>query len=531
MVILQSKGRYEARASYEDRHRLKAAGWSWDAAGKAWWTGNAQGELERLRRDLGDEGLEILDRSDEVAMDLPSSWDGHPSCATDGPLDIPCPPELAYLPYQRGGIAYARGRDGVLIADEPGLGKTIQAIGILNDEPVRTVLVIVPASLKINWQREFDKWLNYYLPVHVVMNAKLPLPSKVGVVICNYDIVAKLRPRLDGVAWDALIVDESHYLKNPETKRSQAVVGKNGRGGIAAGRRIFLTGTPLESRPAEVFTTANALRPDAFPSWLDFAFRYCAARMTSYGLDSRGASNSEELQAKLRMTMMVRRMKSDVLKDLPDKIQTRVLLPCDKKLKERVVAEKFAYERERAIFSRLKESGADEGRLQAARAEASARMRDLRIATTEGKMPMALEFLRNAAGEEKIIIFAVHHIVLDALKQEFGEAAVWVDGKVAIADRQAAVDRFQSDPECRVFIGQIQAAGVGLTLTASSHVCFVEFDWRPGMLTQAEDRAHRIGQKNCVRVSYLIIEDSLDDVQLSSVSKKQITLRKTLDVA
>jgi len=107
---------------------------------------------------------------------------------------------------------------------------------------------------------------------------------------------------------------------------------------------------------------------------------------------------------------------------------------------------------------------------------------------------------------------------------------VWVDGKVSLPDRQRAVDRFQSDPTCRVFIGQIQAAGVGLTLTASSHVCFVEFDWRPGMLTQAEDRAHRIGQKNCVRVSYLIIEDSLDDVQLSSVSKKQITLSKTLDV-
>jgi SWI/SNF-related matrix-associated actin-dependent regulator 1 of chromatin subfamily A len=529
MIILKSSTRYEARASYEDRHVLKAAGWAWDPRGKAWWTGEAA-NVERLRREVAPAELEVLEESGGIELDLPTTWENHPSCATDGPMDIPCPPGLVYLPYQRGGIAYARGRDGVLIADEPGLGKTIQAIGILNDEPVRTALVIVPASLKINWQREFDKWLNYYLPVHVVMNAKLPFPQKVGVVIVNYDIVAKLRPRLDLVEWDALICDESHLMKNPETKRAMAVVGKNGRGGISARRRIFLTGTPLESRPAEIFTAANALRPDVFPSWLDFAFRYCAARMTPYGLDARGSSNSAELQAKLRTTVMIRRKKADVLKDLPDKIQQRILLPCDKKLKERVIAEKAAYERERAIFSRLRESGADAGRLQAARAEASARMRDLRIATTEGKMPMALEFLRSAACEEKIIVFAVHHLVLDLLSKEFGEAAVRVDGKVAIDDRQRAVDRFQSDPECRVFIGQIAAAGVGLTLTASSHVCFVEFDWRPGMLTQAEDRAHRIGQKNCVNVSYLVIEDSLDDVQLASVAKKQETLSRTLDV-
>ena len=157
-------------------------------------------------------------------------------------------------------------------------------------------------------------------------------------------------------------------------------------------------------------------------------------------------------------------------------------------------------------------------------------MHDLRVATNEGKLPMEPDFLRTAAGEGKLVVFAVHHVILDAHKAEFGDGAVMVDGRVAVHDRQGAVDRFQADPDCRVFIGQIQAAGTGLTLTAASHVVFVEFDWRPGVLAQAEDRCHRIGQRDCVTVGYLVIEDSLDDLQLSVVEKKQETLTRTLDV-
>ena len=164
-----------------------------------------------------------------------------------------------------------------------------------------------------------------------------------------------------------------------------------------------------------------------------------------------------------------------------------------------------------------------------ARNDANIRMRDLRVATSEGKMPMALEFLRNAADAGKIVVFAKHHAVLNVLIREFKDEAVVVTGKVDVNDRQRAVDRFQSDPDCRVFIGQIDAAGVGLTLTASSHVVFLEFDWRPGMLEQAEDRTHRIGQRDSVTCSYLVIENSLDDVMLASVNKKRETLKDTLD--
>lgn len=527
MILIQSQNRYEARASFDDRHVLKAAGFRWDPTAKAWWcAGDA--EVARLRK-LTDE-VTIHRQEEQAEIAIPSSWVGHPSCATDGPADIPCPPGLAYLPYQRGGIAFARGKDGVLVADHMGLGKTIQAIGMMNDRPVRTALIVCPASLKLNWAREVDKWLNYYLPVHVVDKAAHPLPRKIGVLIVNYDIIAKLRPRLDDTEWDILVCDEAHWLKSPTAKRTQAILGRDGKGGIRAERRVFLTGTPAESRPAELFTVANALRPDVFPSWLDYAFRYCGAWMSKYGLEAKGATHVGELQAKLRETIMVRRAKADVLKDLPAKIRVRVTLPCDEKLKKTVEEELRVFQRERALIDSLKRSGASVEDVLRARNEANSRMRGLRVATSEGKMPMALEFLRNAADAEKIVVFAKHHAVLDVLIREFGERAVAITGKTPVTERQRLVDRFQQDDECRVFVGQIDAAGVGLTLTSASHVVFVEFDWRPGILEQAEDRCHRIGQTDSVTCSYLVIENSYDDVMLSSINKKRSTLNETLDL-
>jgi SWI/SNF-related matrix-associated actin-dependent regulator of chromatin subfamily A-like protein 1 len=528
MLLLRSGTRYEAKCAYEDRHVLKAAGFQWDPQAKAWWTAE-EACVARLR-GLVSAPVEIHESAVQAELVIPSSWDGHASCAVDGPLDIPCPPGLAYLPYQRGGIAYARGKNGVLIADEPGLGKTIQAIGILNDEPVKTVLIICPASIKENWRREVDKWLNYYLPIHVVEKAAHPLPGKIGVLIVNYDIVAKLRPRLDGVAWDALICDESHLTKSLTAKRTVAILGGAGKAGIRADKRIFLTGTPAESRPAELFSVCHALRPDLFPSWLDFAFRYCGAYQSKYGLDARGATHVGELQAILREHFMVRRKKMDVLKDLPPKVRVRVTLPCDKKLRASVDAELAAYQRERALIESLKQRGASVEDVLLAKNAAQARMRDLRVATSEGKMPMALEFIRNAAAQEKVVIFCKHHAVLDVLVREFGGRAVCISGKTPTHERMALVDRFQNDPECAAFIGQIDAAGVGLTLTAASHVIFVEYDWRPGVLEQASDRCHRIGQTDSVTCSYLVIEDSLDDVMLSSINKKRDTLHETLDI-
>jgi len=531
--LIASPGRFEARATFDDRHVLKASGFRWCKDSKIWWTPDAM-NVKRLEMNIGHSVPVHEGKPVDQEFDIPNSWEGHESCALDGPEDIPCPPGLAYLPYQRGGIAYARGKDGVLIADEMGLGKTIQAIGIMNDQPVKTALVICPASLKLNWAREIDKWLNYYLPVHVVEKVGHHFPSKIGVVIINYDIVAKMLDRLSKVGWDILICDEAHLLKNTEAKRTQAILGRAGMGGIKAGRRIFMTGTPVESRPSEIFTIANTLRPDVFPVWLDFAMRYCNAYMSPYGLQARGSSKTAELQAKLRQTMMIRRKKAEVLKDLPAKIRTIVEFSCpDLKIRKLVEEEMEAFEKERAVFDELVKNGASPDIVNAAKLEAQKRMHSIRRATTAAKMPQVLEFVENACENEKVVVFAKHHQVIDALEEKFRKKCVVITGKTPSFGkgcRQDLVDQFQTDPETTVFIGQVNAAGVGLTLTSASTVIFVEYDWRPGVLDQAEDRCHRIGQRDSVTCYYLVLEKSLDAVMLASINSKRSVINEAIDI-
>lgn len=517
MVVVKTALRWEARANFEDRVVLKKCGFRWD--GKAWWT-NSKDAVEHLSATIA---VDVVEMTEQVQFDVPSSWEGHPSCATDGPKDIPCPPDLSYLPYQRGGIAYARGKSGVLIADEMGLGKTIQAIGILNDDPAKRVVILCPSSLVMNWKKELDRWLNYYLPICTIENGKSRWPQG-GIVIMSYSILKAFRDRLVSFEWDVMIADEAHYLKNPDTLRTR--IGLE----IRAKRRVFLTGTPIENRPAEIWPIANALRPDLFDDWTKFSLRFCDARMGPYGWESKGSSNSEELQAILRNSIMIRRMKKDVLKDLPDKVRAKVVMPCNPTIRKKVDAELEQWKRGKRIVDALRAKHAPIEQVNEARNAASKAMRSLRLASTEAKLPMAIQFIEDAIPNGKVVVFAVHHMVLDVLIKHFGKQAVVITGETPPGKaRQDAVDRFQTDPECTVFIGQIQAAGVGLTLTAASHVIFVEMDWKPGLLQQAEDRCHRIGQKDSVLCSYLVIENSLDDVLLASVEAKEKTIALTVN--
>lgn len=526
MVVIENGNRYEAQAGYEDRHVLKKARWRWDPDGKVWWT-DYQGPGLRALEEL----VEVEVMQDLIPeVDIPQNWEGHPSAALDGPTDIPCPPDLAYMPFQRGGIAFGRGRAGVLVGDDMGLGKTVQAIGMMNDEPVERVLILCPASLKLNWEREVDKWLNYWLPVTVIEGKGRRIPQGKAVVILNYDILKHYEELREG-EWDVLVCDEAQYLKNPEAKRTRYVLGDVRHTGIEAKRRVFLSGTPLESRPVELWPVIHSLWPEVFPSYTKFILRYCAARKTPYGWDTRGASNLAELQGLLRTSGMVRRKKRDVLKDLPGKMVREVSFPPPnaktKKLLEKQKAQWTAIQHE---MKRLREAGAAPDDVLAATQAARGKLQELARETSAAKMPMALEFLSDSCEQGKVVVFAKHHVVLDEISKKFGDQAVRVDGKVSGERRQEAVDRFQTDPECRLFIGQIEAAGVGLTLTAASHVVFIEYDWRPGKIMQAEDRCDRIGQKSLVIVSRLVLEGSLDQIQLASLGRKEKTLAATLDV-
>ena len=218
--IVRTPARIEARFRYDPATKdlVKAAGFRWDPAAKVWWTTDETKAAKISRPDavaaINAERMEAA-RAAQAAIEA--------SRATDSDRDIPAPSGLAYLPYQRGGIAYAMERDGVLIGDEMGLGKTIQAIGTINADPdAKRVLVICPASLKLNWQKELRKWLVRPLTIGIAEGKSWPFTD---VVIINYDIVDKHRPAIDTVEWDLMIADECHYLKNPKAQRTKAVLG------------------------------------------------------------------------------------------------------------------------------------------------------------------------------------------------------------------------------------------------------------------------------------------------------------------
>lgn len=538
VTIVHTGNRWEARFKFDTatKDAVKSAGFRFDWGNKVWWTDKpsiaekfADPDAARKMHEAKIEAIEA-------------------SRATNALVDIPAPAGLAYLPFQRAGIAYAMNRPNVMIGDEMGLGKTIQGIGISNADPsVRSVLVICPASLKLNWQREWQKWDVKGLSVGIANGKEFPATD---VVVVNYDIIGKHRATIDARQWDLMITDECHYLKNPDTIRAKAVLGAkaNERKGtaavppISAKRRAFLTGTPIVNRPVELWPLVQALDPQGLGrSFFSYAQRYCAAQKNQYGWDFGGASHLDELQEKLRSTFMVRRLKSEVLTELPPKVRQVIEIPANG-LSGLVAKEAAMAQRHEELMDALRAS-AELAKAEGAEAfnVAVRKLRDAgQIAFEDmaqarhdlalAKVPYLVEHLEDAIESSgKVVVMVWHRDVISALMEKFGDRAVQVHGGVTIADRQAAVDRFQTDPTCQVFVGSIKAAGVGLTLTAASHVVFGELWWVPGDITQAEDRCHRIGQANSVLVQHLVVDGSLDARMAKVMVAKQNVIDYALD--
>lgn len=433
-------------------------------------------------------------------------------------------------PFQLEGVKFLESKNGnALIGDEMGLGKTIQALGWLNLHPEkRPVVIVVPASLKINWMREANKWLTNKDGV-VILSGKKPPKGKIkgNIFIINYDILGVWLTKLIDAAPSVMIVDESHMVKNIKAQRTKAVkeLGKVVR------HKIFLTGTPIVNRPSEFFTVLNMLAPTEFNSWIRFTQRYCGAYNDGYGWNVSGATNTTELHERINNKIMLRRKKEDVLKDLPPK--QRFVLPME-------ISNRNTYkEAENDLLKWVKETfGAGKAR-KTAQAEALARFSYLKQLAAEGKREFAVSWIKDCVESNgKLVVFAVHHTMIDYLAEELRNYnPVVVDGRTSLAtgpnkpvsDRQMAVDRFQNDPNCRIFIGNIKAAGVGLTLTAASHSAFVELGWTPGEHQQAEDRVHRIGQENHVSAYYLIADTTIEEEIAGLLDGKMKILDSVLD--
>ena len=415
------------------------------------------------------------------------------------------------FPYQKQGIAYALQKKRCFFGDQPGLGKTLQAIGTSFIAKTWPVLVICPASLKINWQREWKKftgkdaiiiddrnknnWHRYY---------------EMGccdIFITNYESLKKFfvedfaggvtrSIKLKPVAslFKCVIIDESHRCKSSKTQQSKICYK------LCQGKeyRFLLTGTPSINGPGDLIQQLKIMnRLDDFGGYKSFEANFMQG--------PRQASNLEMLNWRLWNTGFFRREKAKVLDQLPDKMRQVVNVD--------ITNRKEYQDAEHDLLSYLAayENADDEKLRRAERGKVMVQMQKLRQIAARGKISAAVEFIQDILDSgEKLIVFAFLKEVVQEVKKVFPNA-VTIVGDNTSQERQDAVDRFQNDPKCQLIVCNYKSAGVGLTLTASSRVAFVEFPWTFADCEQAEDRAHRIGQKNSVNCYYFLGKNTIDE--------------------
>jgi len=431
----------------------------------------------------------------------------------DHPHEFRAPEGRKLFPHQNAAVAFASNLGRCLIGCEMGTGKTATAITFINlvDDFYKRakVLVLCPASLKGMWCHELNSWMMETPEITVPSTKKPKVDTPIAVV--NYDIVWKL-PELQNVDWDILIMDECHAISNPEAKRSNAVKS------LSSTYALALTGTPIPNKPINLWNTLDLLQPGAWGSYHEFGIRYAGAfkkyNPFKKGRDKtewqyKGATNTEELNSRLRSSVMIRRLKEQVIHNLPDKIESQIPIEKDNR-----VARGYA---------RYQLMDDD-------RPEKQGTMAKLHRDTGIAKVNAALEIIENKLSSgRKLVVFAVHKGVLDAIQNKYYATSVRICGSTAQKDRQPAVERFQTDPQCTLFIGNIRAAGAGITLTAASDMLFVEMSWSEGDMKQAAARCHRIGQTESVQIDYMVLEESLDANILRSVRSKEANNKKILD--
>ena len=430
-------------------------------------------------------------------------------------------PEL--YPFQKEGVKFLTSRRSALLADVPGLGKTVQALKAVERINAQKVLVVCPAIVKLNWEREIRTWLKNPGKIQIIQKRSDSPDPTARFIIINYDLLISpsIFKTLIRMSFGVGIFDESHFLKNRTAKRTKAVLL---RGGVASrcAYKYFLTGTPVLNRPVELYPVLKAAAPhiiEPYTSFDSFARRYCGAYWDGFQLVATGATNMDELCAKLSggpNAFMLRRRKEEVLKDLPAKQYQMISLPAaDAKTKE-IVKKEFTFSRDDA---------------RAVDISGTAEISILRHQLALSKLPMCIEHIKEVLeSEPKVVVFAYHRDVIEKLWSSLLEYIPCViTGATSALKRQDAINAFQTEPLCRVFIGQIQAAGVGITLTAASTVIFVESSWVPGEIEQAVDRCHRIGQKDSVLAQFLVIKDSLEEFMIKTIIEKREVIERIVD--
>ena len=409
------------------------------------------------------------------------------------------------LPFQQTGVDWLAEHFRAILGDEMGLGKTVQVLGLVNTCPgIRRVLIVCPATLKLNWVREIEAWCPGRSAVVVSGTSSQEIP-KADFTILNYDI---LKHRVQDLAkqYDLVVADEAHNLKNTEAGRTRAFFGHL----IGGNRLLFLTGTPIPNRPKELWPLLHAIDPKTWKDRGRFEATYCGGHLGEHGWWADGATNLGELNTEIA-PIMLRRLKKAVLPDLPELFHQVLELEGE--------AGQVSLDGWRGLLQAAEVLG------DIPESEVSRLRRQEGVA----KIPQVIEHLEGlfSAGKEKLVVFAYHRDVIQALADHFISAAR-IDGGTPSHLRDRQVKMFQENNRCNLFIGQIQAAGEGITLTAADHVVFAEIDWVPGRLAQAAMRCHRIGQKQNVLVQYLVTAGTFDAWMGKTIVRKMQNIGEAL---
>lgn len=439
------------------------------------------------------------------------------------------------FPYQKAGIRYVLSalnqvgfRKGVVIGDQPGLGKTVQSLGVLESTNAYPAVVVCPATLKLNWQKEIERWLPHRTTQ--ILSGKTPCDINADIAIINYDILSSWVEKFRG--YRGVVMDESHYCKSPQAARTKAALKISKRIVEPTAVRLCLTGTPVTNRPAELATQLDFIgRLNDFGGYMGYYRTFCGAFRDRWGhWQTGGASNLDVLNERLRANCYLRRTKDQVLPELPAVLHSPVevdMTPAG--AKEYAKAEEdiveYLMERARQIALELGESPSSAAVRAKMRAEANqhlVRISVLRRIAAKAKMPAIIEWVegRIEAGN-KVVIAAHHREVVDELANRFG--GLKIQGQMTVEEVEENKRMFQDMPvtEAPVIVLSIQAAKTGHTLTAAQDILFVELPWTPADVDQTYGRLHRIGQKGSVNATYMLASGSIDKKIYELIEEKR----------
>lgn len=513
------------QCTFEKRNIPKEAGFRWDQQGKVWYTPDAR-VAARLKDHCDNEAKNQINQI----------------CLQEKPWTAPLciPPSETLKPFQIEAVKFALAKNRCYLALDPGLGKTPIAAVIsetLNAAQKTVVVYICPPFLTRNTEAEFSRWapslvVSRFNPKSNMSNEPAQVLIVPDSVIARGEVVKQIQAyvrvnKRDGFT-PILFVDEAHRFKNDTAARTQALLGHHRKElpGIITffERVVYLSGTPMPNRPMELFPILSKSAPEVIDhkNKFQYGLRYCGAFENEWGWDFSGASNIGELVSKVIGTFMLRMRKKDVLKELPPKTEEMVILSdnapprlaaLDKKILEK-------HSPEDLIKMTMPSYGTSENSDEI---HISTYRRELGLAKVESVTDYISYYLKET--DESLLVFAIHTEVIAELAKALASFdPLVITGDTPMKSRHEIVKTFQTDNSRRLFIGNIQAAGTGLTLTKAARVIMAEYSWVPADNEQAGDRSHRIGQTENVFVQYLVFKNSVDRAVLETIlRKKKIT--------